>query len=91
MTEFQSDDHTHGASALYLVGALDETTEAAFERHLARCATCRQECEELGPAATGLSHLSTEQFHGIVAAGSPAEPIDPDGAGVPGTQVFPPR
>lgn len=60
MTELQSDDQAHGASALYLLGKLDETSEAAFERHLAGCASCRQECEDFGPAATGLSHLSTD-------------------------------
>jgi len=83
MTELQSGDHAHGASALYLLGRLDEITEAAFERHLAVCATCRQECEEFGPAATGLSHLSTEEFRAIVA-GSAAEPISTDrGTGQP--------
>ena len=62
---------------LYLLGALDADTESAFERHLARCSSCQDECDELGPIATALSHLQVDEVrallgeNGAVGAGSP--------------------
>jgi Putative zinc-finger len=44
---------------LYLLGALDQAAESAFERHLAGCTECRHECERLGPAASGLAGLDS--------------------------------
>ncbi|MEW2445714.1 zf-HC2 domain-containing protein [Micromonospora marina] len=65
--------HPTGQSALYLAGALDPADEFAFERHLARCARCRDECAELGPAATALALAGF--------AGFPARPVDSPDAG----------
>ncbi|WP_432839497.1 zf-HC2 domain-containing protein [Dactylosporangium sp. CA-092794] len=67
MTELQREDDVHGAGALYLLGALDPATEAAFERHLAGCPACQQQCEDFGPAATGLSHLPAADFADLLA------------------------
>lgn len=38
----------------YLLGALDDGEKAAFERHLAGCATCRDAVDELSVAAEAL-------------------------------------
>jgi anti-sigma-K factor RskA len=42
------------ATAAYLLGALEETERAAFEEHLADCPACREEVDELLPAAQAL-------------------------------------
>jgi len=42
------------STAAYLLGALDDTERTAFEEHLAGCAACREEVEELRPAARAL-------------------------------------
>jgi anti-sigma factor RsiW len=42
------------ATAAYVLGALDEAERDAFEEHLAGCAACREEVEELLPAAEAL-------------------------------------
>ena len=44
----------HDATAAYLLGALDETERAAFEEHLAGCPACREEVDQLSPAAQAL-------------------------------------
>ena len=44
----------------YLLGALTDLERQAFEQHLARCAECRAEIEELRPAADALPR-SVEQ------------------------------
>ena len=50
--------------ALYLLGALDPVVESAFERHLAGCAECQDECERLGAAASALAgHGPTDPLH----------------------------
>ncbi|MET7394096.1 zf-HC2 domain-containing protein [Dactylosporangium sp. NPDC005572] len=51
--------------ALYLLGALDEDAEAAFEWHLAECAECQDECDRLGPIATAMSEFSDEQVEAL--------------------------
>ncbi len=47
-------EHWHDATAAYLLGALDEAERAAFEEHLAGCPACREEVDELAPAAQAL-------------------------------------
>ncbi len=47
-------EHWHDATAAYLLAALDETERAAFEEHLAGCPACREEVDELLPAALAL-------------------------------------
>jgi len=42
------------STAAYLLDALDDTERTAFEEHLAGCAACREEVEELRPAARAL-------------------------------------
>ena len=44
----------------YLLGALTDLERQAFERHVAGCAECRDELEQLRPAADALPH-SVEQ------------------------------
>ena len=48
----------HDALGAYVVGALDAGDSAAFEQHLAGCATCRDEVVALGEAAAQLSTLA---------------------------------
>jgi anti-sigma-K factor RskA len=47
-------EHWHDATAAYLLGALDEIERAAFEEHLAGCPACREEVDQLRPAAQAL-------------------------------------
>jgi anti-sigma factor RsiW len=47
-------EHWHDASGAYVLGALDETERAAFEEHLAGCPACREEVDQLLPAARAL-------------------------------------
>ena len=56
-------DRWGDATAAYLLGALDETERAAFEEHLAGCPACREEVDDLLPAARALPVS--------------AEPVDP--------------
>jgi anti-sigma-K factor RskA len=56
-------DRWGDATAAYLLGALDETERAAFEEHLAGCLACREEVDDLLPAAQALPVS--------------AEPVDP--------------
>jgi hypothetical protein len=45
---------------LYLIGALDDDTQDAFESHLGRCPSCQDECDDLGPIVTAMSNLSID-------------------------------
>ena len=56
-------DRWGDATAAYVLGALDETERAAFEEHLAGCPACREEVDDLLPAARALPVS--------------AEPVDP--------------
>jgi len=47
-------DRWQDASAAYVLGALDEAERAAFEDHLAGCPACREEVDDLLPAANAL-------------------------------------
>ena len=42
------------ATAAYVLGALDEAERVAFEEHMAGCPACREEVDELLPAAHAL-------------------------------------
>jgi anti-sigma-K factor RskA len=47
-------EHWHDATGAYVLGALDEVERAAFEEHLAGCPACRDEVDQLLPAARAL-------------------------------------
>jgi anti-sigma-K factor RskA len=47
-------EHWHDATGAYVLGALDELDRTAFEEHLAGCPACREEVDELLPAAQAL-------------------------------------
>jgi anti-sigma-K factor RskA len=47
-------EHWHDATGAYVLAALDEDERAAFEEHLAGCPACREEVEQLLPAARAL-------------------------------------
>ena len=47
-------EHWHDATGAYVLGALDEAEQAAFEEHLAGCPACREEVDQLLPAAQAL-------------------------------------
>ncbi|WP_326557892.1 zf-HC2 domain-containing protein [Micromonospora sp. NBC_01796] len=53
-------DPNHPAG-LYLLGALDADAEAAFERHLAGCVSCQDECDRLGPMVTAFGRLDADE------------------------------
>jgi anti-sigma-K factor RskA len=56
-----SGDHERhqGNGAPYLLGALSELEQQAFESHLGHCASCREEVERLRPAAEALPRSVT--------------------------------
>ena len=47
-------EHWHDATGAYVLGALDQVERAAFEEHLAGCPACREEVDQLLPAAQAL-------------------------------------
>jgi anti-sigma-K factor RskA len=47
-------DRWQDSAAAYLLGALPEDERDGYEAHLAGCAVCREEIEQLGPAAEAL-------------------------------------
>jgi anti-sigma-K factor RskA len=47
-------EHWQDATGAYVLGALDEVERAAFEEHLAGCPACREEVDQLLPAAQAL-------------------------------------
>src|SRR4051794_33473459 len=53
-------DHDHWADAAgaYVLGAMPERERAQFERHLATCAACQTDVDELRPAAEALPMAS---------------------------------
>jgi hypothetical protein len=56
----EHDRHADDTGA-YLLGALTELEQRAFERHLMACAACQQEMARLRPAAHAIAH-GVEQF-----------------------------
>ena len=60
MTAAEHERHADDVGA-YLLGALPELEEHAFQRHVMGCAECRDELERLRPAAEALPR-SAEQF-----------------------------
>lgn len=57
MTDWHGSDG--GDAAAYLLGAMPELEQQAFERHLETCAACREELELLRPAAEALPRSVT--------------------------------
>lgn len=55
-TEFEYDD------AAYLLGALDDGQQAAFEAHLARCPVCQDRVEEFGDLPSVLSRADSSAW-----------------------------
>jgi anti-sigma factor RsiW len=47
-------EHWQDATGAYVLGALDEVERSAFEEHLAGCPACREEVDQLLPAARAL-------------------------------------
>jgi len=52
-----ADDERHALLGPYLLHALDPAEAAAFEAHLERCATCREEVAALRPSVASLAAL----------------------------------
>ena len=52
-------DTEGGDAAAYLLGAMPELEQQAFERHLETCVECREELERLRPAAEALPRSVT--------------------------------
>ncbi|GAA1159127.1 anti-sigma factor [Nocardioides aquiterrae] len=73
----------HALSGAYAVDALDDLERAAFERHLAECAECRDEVESLREAAGLISETTTAE--------PPAELRDRVLAGIGGIRPLPPE
>ncbi|MET9730570.1 anti-sigma factor [Streptomyces sp. NPDC006458] len=54
------EDDPHLAAGAYVLHALPQDEEAAFERHLETCPDCRREVAELAETAAGLALIGTE-------------------------------
>lgn len=52
-------DKLHDSAAAYLLGALPDLEQQAFERHVMACAACREEVERLRPAVEALPRSVT--------------------------------
>ncbi|MDO7868349.1 anti-sigma factor domain-containing protein [Nocardioides jiangxiensis] len=72
------DPDVHSLIGPYLLHALDPAERAAFDEHLTACVTCREEVEDLRPAAAALSDRPTappaelrERIMGIAAGTRP--------------------
>ncbi|MEU4240061.1 zf-HC2 domain-containing protein [Actinoplanes sp. NPDC026619] len=63
----------------YLSGALPPADEADFERHLAGCPECMDECDRLGATASGLASLPRADIEDLLLA----EPWPPITAATP--------
>lgn len=75
--------HVQLSLGLYLLGALDATERVAVERHLAGCAACRAESEELAGVAAAMALLSPEEGRQIAEEFGPRPP-PPPASGRPG-------
>lgn len=73
MSRDRHDDLRESLGA-YVLGHLDADEAAAVERHLAECADCRAEYDEIAPAAAALADLK-----GAMASSAPA-PVISDAA-----------
>ena len=61
MNDPRSDADIHALSGAYAVDALDDLERASFERHLERCAACREEVASLQVAAAHLADIEPVQ------------------------------
>jgi hypothetical protein len=76
----------------YLLGGLDPEGERTFERHLAGCAECLDECERLAPAAAGLADLGGAEIERLLAEPwPPVEAVTPSAAPANGPASAPGR
>lgn len=58
-----SPDHPYlDSCTLYLLGGLDPAAEREFENHLGTCPLCLDECERLGPAASGFAEIPADDL-----------------------------
>ncbi|MFE6615927.1 zf-HC2 domain-containing protein [Amycolatopsis sp. NPDC057786] len=48
------------SAAAYLIGILDETERADFERHIRFCRSCRQEVDDLTPVVRLLQAMKAD-------------------------------
>ncbi|WP_329110951.1 zf-HC2 domain-containing protein [Micromonospora sp. NBC_01699] len=58
-------EHPGHPAGLYLLGALAADAEAAFERHLAGCPSCQDECDRLGPLVTAFGQFDANDFRDV--------------------------
>jgi hypothetical protein len=60
----------------YLAGAMQPAEEAEFERHLAGCPECMDECDRLGEASAGLALLPAADVEELLAEPWPPSPTE---------------
>jgi anti-sigma factor RsiW len=60
-----NDEHPQLEFGLYVLGALPADEERRLERHLATCAACQAECDDLGEAVVLVSLLSPDDVGSI--------------------------
>jgi anti-sigma-K factor RskA len=55
-------EHDHARLGAYVLGGLDAAEARGFEAHLASCAECRHEVEDLSPVRDALEEIPPEAF-----------------------------
>lgn len=87
-------DNVHDLAPFYVLGALDDGEQRAFEAHLAGCAECRREIAELEPGVEALARSAAE-FPPTAMKAEVMAAIDADLAadpgGSPGVEAIPIR
>ncbi len=76
--EPEDDAVSHDAIGAYILGALPDDEQIAFESHLRECSSCQQELRELGPIAALLPRL----YDDLDLPGLDPLPIDLDASTV---------
>jgi hypothetical protein len=66
VTDSTSDPHVRFSLGLYLLGSLPQLERESVERHLASCADCRTESDQLGEVVAALALLSEEEGREVV-------------------------
>jgi hypothetical protein len=67
------DEHFRHSLGLFTLGALPLDEHLAVEVHLAQCAACRRECDELSDVPALLSLLSEEDIRALAVEFAPVE------------------
>jgi anti-sigma factor RsiW len=76
VTDSTSDPHVRFSLGLYLLGSLPQQERESVERHLASCADCRTESDQLGEVVAALALLSEEEGREVVEEfGVPPKPV----------------